>query len=696
MTAETFHTHGLTIYYNAMYKNFLVNFHKGLRQKGSPRFFDDGECSVAQDCYFDEVGNIFSRKFINTVREYDYAIKTIAPYNGDLIVALSDGSLYNGSAAIVSSGMGANKLSNVVYNDVLYLGAKRYDGTNLHDTGNAAPATAPTPAATNADVSDCNSAWTASANVTASLDEHDYKENLKSVKLAIVVGFATGVIAYDDITSIDLSSYTHIGLWVKANQNVNSGVLELVLDNTAACASPLETIDLPALSINSWKWCVLELSDPSLLTAIISVGLNANSDPGIVTVRLDRIIAMTEGELDGEYYYKYTYVDSNGKESGASAVSAAVNPKEEPVGIGVTASAVSKVSYINLYRLGGTLTDWYYVTQVANTTQTIADDNADNDLSTLFDASDNDAMPAGLTYLTEHYERIIGAKTTAYLNSVLYTVGYEPEYWGEDLNQQYLISNKDACTGLLSWGRYVIFCKSDKIFVLEGSEPSSWHKRKSDSSYGNLAPWALTFYKVPIFINYFGLYFFNGNNEFNFSEIIKDFFIENKSYLSAAISCIYDDKLYLTINDKVLVFDFILKIFYTYDLTLTEMRYSDGVIYAGNGTNLVKLEQNTGSDTVNMQIKSKAYPLHDVPNNIGSLKNIIVNIDTKSKDVSLKTYIDEVLFQTMTLNTSSMTRLRKSFNSNAKGKHVEFEFVYSGTKQIEIQSPLVVNPIEQV
>jgi hypothetical protein len=40
-----------------------------------------------------------------------------------------------------------------------------------------------------------------------------------------------------------------------------------------------------------------------------------------------------------------------------------------------------------------------------------------------------------------------------------------------------------------------------------------------------------------------------------------------------------------------------------------------------------------------------------------------------------------------------MTRINSSFSgSNMYGMYAEFEFTYSGTKQIEIDMPIVINP----
>jgi len=51
----------------------------------------------------------------------------------------------------------------------------------------------------------CDSAWTASANVTSTTDTSDKKEGTASVKFEIDDAFTTGTIAYHTISSIDIS-----------------------------------------------------------------------------------------------------------------------------------------------------------------------------------------------------------------------------------------------------------------------------------------------------------------------------------------------------------------------------------------------------------------------------------------------------------------------------------------------------------
>ena len=62
-----------------------------------------------------------------------------------------------------------------------------------------------------------------------------------------------------------------------------------MLDNTANCASPLETLSVPALSADTWTFCRVALSNPESDTAIISVGLEYDADLGAATIWLDDI-----------------------------------------------------------------------------------------------------------------------------------------------------------------------------------------------------------------------------------------------------------------------------------------------------------------------------------------------------------------------------------------------------------------------
>ena len=127
---------------------------------------------------------------------------------------------------------------------------------------------------------------------TQSLDTKDKKQSSQALKIVIAVGASAGDFVTDSITSKNLSGYDTIEMWVKSTVATSSGNLKLLLDDTASCASPLETLSIPALSADTWTFVRMSLANPETDTAIISVGLEYDSDIGAATVWIDDIVAV--------------------------------------------------------------------------------------------------------------------------------------------------------------------------------------------------------------------------------------------------------------------------------------------------------------------------------------------------------------------------------------------------------------------
>src|SRR3989304_1840176 len=144
-------------------------------------------------------------------------------------------------------------------------------------------------------IADCQVAWAAAANVTATAETGAKKVNAKGAKLVIAAGFITGLVATRDFAAIDLSGFKYIGFWIKSDIPVPAGVLSLVLDETAACASPDETLPIPALAAGIWRYVKVAVTGAgSTRDASISVGITAVSDPGAATIFVDDIRAGNE------------------------------------------------------------------------------------------------------------------------------------------------------------------------------------------------------------------------------------------------------------------------------------------------------------------------------------------------------------------------------------------------------------------
>lgn len=146
-------------------------------------------------------------------------------------------------------------------------------------------------------IEDCEDAWNESvdANVTASADAVDFKVGLASAKFVVGAGAAAGaILATEAIPSLDLTTRKDVSLWIKSSVALNAGDLQLLLDNSPNCASPLESLDIPAISADTWTKVNLKPVTPANLTAVISVGVKMVVDKGAFTLNLDQIVGVAD------------------------------------------------------------------------------------------------------------------------------------------------------------------------------------------------------------------------------------------------------------------------------------------------------------------------------------------------------------------------------------------------------------------
>ena len=65
--------------------------------------------------------------------------------------------------------------------------------------------------------------------------------------------------------------------------------MQLLLDDSPECASPIKLLDIPALSAATWTLIRLDLGDASGLTAVISVGIKQVNDKGAFDLFVDHV-----------------------------------------------------------------------------------------------------------------------------------------------------------------------------------------------------------------------------------------------------------------------------------------------------------------------------------------------------------------------------------------------------------------------
>ena len=133
------------------------------------------------------------------------------------------------------------------------------------------------------------------SSVTVSSTSEMTRFTSNSIQLDITASIDDGDVIFSrSIGSTDISRFTHVEFWIWAQTAVAASDLALLLDNTASCVSPLETITLPALSARTWTYCRLALANPEDDTAIISVGLEYNANNGANTILMNKLIADRE------------------------------------------------------------------------------------------------------------------------------------------------------------------------------------------------------------------------------------------------------------------------------------------------------------------------------------------------------------------------------------------------------------------
>ena len=142
-------------------------------------------------------------------------------------------------------------------------------------------------------ITDCESAWTASTNVTCSTGGtfNQFRTGTTSVKHAIAAGFTTGKAAYFDLGgSNDYSGYEGITLWVMVQTStLAASTLSIRLCSDTTGDTTVDTLPLPPITlVDCWVPVYIDLGS-ALGSAIQSIALYADADPGTIDVYFDNI-----------------------------------------------------------------------------------------------------------------------------------------------------------------------------------------------------------------------------------------------------------------------------------------------------------------------------------------------------------------------------------------------------------------------
>jgi len=138
-------------------------------------------------------------------------------------------------------------------------------------------------------IENCDDVWTEANSVTVSANTTDKLEGTASVQLDTPSFSADNLLmAYKNFASVDLSQFTSVRFWMKCSVAGYAGVVKLLLDDTDGCDSPLETLSIPVLT-TTWTEYTIDLSNPSALTDVKSVGLYKTTEFNVKVLKVDNI-----------------------------------------------------------------------------------------------------------------------------------------------------------------------------------------------------------------------------------------------------------------------------------------------------------------------------------------------------------------------------------------------------------------------
>jgi hypothetical protein len=148
-------------------------------------------------------------------------------------------------------------------------------------------------------IENCEDAWNESvaSGVTSTADETDKKAGAASAQFVVDESVGGNTILATEVIAVDLSTRKSISYWIKSSVPTNAGDLQILLDNSPNCATPLETLNVPALAAGVWTKCSITLSNPAALANLASIGLKMVIDLGACTIHLDDVRGIADNVI---------------------------------------------------------------------------------------------------------------------------------------------------------------------------------------------------------------------------------------------------------------------------------------------------------------------------------------------------------------------------------------------------------------
>lgn len=150
-----------------------------------------------------------------------------------------------------------------------------------------------------ANVTLCESAWTASTNITCTTSANR-KQGTVCASIAVATAFTTGKAAYFALgATYDFSAYQKISFWLQNSVALTNNHFKLCLCSDTAGATIVDEFIIPAIPSTGRyvPLTIFKTGGGNLGSSIQSVALHVNTDPGTPTLLIDNILAGTTNGL---------------------------------------------------------------------------------------------------------------------------------------------------------------------------------------------------------------------------------------------------------------------------------------------------------------------------------------------------------------------------------------------------------------
>ncbi len=158
---------------------------------------------------------------------------------------------------------------------------------------------------------DCEDAWTANANVTATADGTIKIRGTNSCKLVLGASFTTGVAAYENFSSADFTGNTALHFWIYSSIALNAADYRVRVSeqNSGGTGATYVDFDVPAIAASTWTPCCVD-GDFSALNAVLSVSMVGVVDKGAHDLYIDDIRAVIRFTGDEDNRFSVAQMDN--------------------------------------------------------------------------------------------------------------------------------------------------------------------------------------------------------------------------------------------------------------------------------------------------------------------------------------------------------------------------------------------------